>query len=431
MGLRTVAVLLLASSFGCNKEDETSAAPTEPTGPTEPSTVTTEYTWYQDVRPLVYQKCAQCHNDNGIGTGDFTTYDGIFPLALAVEDAVGAGRMPLPTADPECRPYHGSERMQLTDSERAMLVDWSGGGAPEGDEATAAPADLFDGHLDDIDVVMEMPVGRELPAEQGANDYFCTIPDNPFGGLNYIDGIDVQLGDPSVVHHMCLFVDLAGNAGTGYGVDGDTAKKEGFECGNPIIEQDWLPVHCWAPGMEPVEFPPGMAMLAIDGLQFVIQMHYYNPDGEPHTDQSAYAFRTASGAERTVEMFISGPENLWIPAGEPAWTQEASDRADRDYDILGAFPHMHLLGTHFSATLSNDDGTEQCVVEGPYDFGHQATYMFEEPLRWEAGASLSMACTWDNSASNPNQMNTPPLDVFWGEGTDEEMCYLLYYVSEV
>ena len=56
-------------------------------------------------------------------------------------------------------------------------------------------------------------------------------------------------------------------------------------------------------------------------------------------------------------------------------------------------------------------------------------YMFKEPVRVENGSTIHIECTWDNSASNPNQYSDPPQTVYYGERTDEEMCFSFTYVG--
>jgi hypothetical protein len=45
------------------------------------------------------------------------------------------------------------------------------------------------------------------------------------------------------------------------------------------------------------------------------------------------------------------------------------------------------------------------------------------------GDTVHTTCTWDNSEDNPNQFNEPPENVQWGEGTNEEMCFFLFYFT--
>ncbi|AUX47720.1 uncharacterized protein SOCE26_092440 [Sorangium cellulosum] len=56
--------------------------------------------------------------------------------------------------------------------------------------------------------------------------------------------------------------------------------------------------------------------------------------------------------------------------------------------------------------------------------------MFDEPLRWGTGDRFVAECTWDNTAASGGQFQRPPRDVPWGEGTNQEMCFMVAHLSE-
>jgi Copper type II ascorbate-dependent monooxygenase, N-terminal domain/Copper type II ascorbate-dependent monooxygenase, C-terminal domain len=386
--------------------------------------------WFGEVQPVVNRACGSCHDVGGIGGWVWTDTDAAVANATLLASAVQAERMPPASADPECRPYQGWEHMTLTDDERALIVAWAEGGAELGDEALAEEYTPNSLGLPEVHHTMSMPRPHELDPADGSNQYWCQVAENPFTTETAITGIDVALGDAAVVHHMCLFLDERGNAGTTYGVDAATAASTGFSCENPVIENDWTPLHCWAPGMEPVVFPEGAGLPISPDAQLVIQMHYYIPDGEIHEDLSAYEFMTDPLLDGQVQMVIFGPEGFRIPAGEAE--HSVSETMTNDWGpltVYGAFPHMHLLGQSYEASVQRSDGSEDCMVSGRYDFGHQMTYMLEETMTIEEGDELSFSCTFDNSEDNPNNPNSPPQDVTFGEATTQEMCYLLFYLS--
>jgi hypothetical protein len=55
-----------------------------------------------------------------------------------------------------------------------------------------------------------------------------------------------------------------------------------------------------------------------------------------------------------------------------------------------------------------------------YDFGWQATYLLERPLRLPAGTRIECTAYFDNSADNPNNPD-PKATVRWGQQTWQEM----------
>jgi uncharacterized membrane protein len=89
----------------------------------------TAYSWQQDVRPIIAEKCGQCHGlvpENGaprsIATWEQTQ---VLTAAGTPVHEVMASRLSARTMPPRDQP-------QLTDAELAIVVSWSMGGAPDG-----------------------------------------------------------------------------------------------------------------------------------------------------------------------------------------------------------------------------------------------------------------------------------------------------------
>jgi hypothetical protein len=91
--------------------------------------------------------------------------------------------------------------------------------------------------------------------------------------------------------------------------------------------------------------------------------------------------------------------------------------------ILNVTPHMHLLGRTMNVEAKLPSGATTCLVDVPdWDFHWQGTYSYRQPVALPLGSSVSLTATYDNSADNPENPNSPPKDVTWGESTTDEMC---------
>ena len=388
-------------------------------------------TWYRDVLPIVQDNCLRCHTDDGVAQVDFSTYEGAAPYAGLMAAWTEAAVMPPPVADPACRPYVGHDRMVLSDEQRALFAAWSELGAPAGAPADAPPAPEEDDslHLADPDLLLPMSFAHTVDTEADGNEYRCFLLDLDVEEGFYITAFDVLVGDPRVAHHALLFRDTGGDAGVDYGA---TDPENGFDCRDPLMEDDWEFLHAWAPGMPATVFPDGVGLRVEEGDQLVLQMHYFDEVGLGASDLTTYALQTASSVDDGVLMYPVGPDRFTLPAGEAAWTETLSfeNTYPVTLTVYGAFPHMHWLGTSYRAWLDKSDGTEECMVAGEtWDFENQVTYLFEDPLTFAPGDILNLQCTWDNSAANPNQHYSPPQDISYGEGTNQEMCYFLMYFS--
>ena len=403
---------------------------TDGPGGSKDSSGDAEVTWYRDVGPLVNTTCAACHGPKGVSGIDLTDPDNAVRMADLMADQVTSGQMPPAAADPGCRAYANDDALTLNDDERALIARWAELGAPLGDPADAPEVTDEIQRLGDPDITLTMPFPYTPELDADGNEYWCVQLENPTTDPVWITGLDVDLGNSSVVHHMLLIKDTGGDAGEAYGIDNP---EDGFACRDPMMEDDWSILHAWAPGMGATFLPDGTGMELAPGDQIILQMHYYwQGDAAPDPDQSSYLLSVTDQApDDEVEVYPIGPTDFTIPAddadyqvyAELPWTYAL------DITIYGVFPHEHLLGKDYRAWIVGPDGTETCLASGDWDFHHQAFYMYDQPALLTQGDTLAGYCDYDNSADNPNQYNSPPAAVSYGEGTNQEMCYFLFYLS--
>ena len=87
-------------------------------------------------------------------------------------------------------------------------------------------------------------------------------------------------------------------------------------------------------------------------------------------------------------------------------------------------PHMHLLGKSVKMTVTPPGGRPEVLIDIPdWDYNWQENYFLKEPLRLKAGTRFDIEAVYDNSAANPNNPHDPPVDVRFGEQTDDEMLF--------
>src|SRR6476659_6204114 len=86
-------------------------------------------TFNKDVAPIVYKNCTNCHRPGEIAPMSLLTYKDARPWAKSIATQVGKGAMPPWHADPAHGEFLNDRR--LSDTDKATLVSWASGGAPE------------------------------------------------------------------------------------------------------------------------------------------------------------------------------------------------------------------------------------------------------------------------------------------------------------
>ena len=84
--------------------------------------------------------------------------------------------------------------------------------------------------------------------------------------------------------------------------------------------------------------------------------------------------------------------------------------------------HAHYICKSMVMTASLPDGREITLMSiDDWDLDWQDRYQFEKPLDLPAGTVLKTRLVYDNSASNPENPNSPPRRITWGQESDDEM----------
>jgi hypothetical protein len=100
--------------------------------------------------------------------------------------------------------------------------------------------------------------------------------------------------------------------------------------------------------------------------------------------------------------------------------------------IVRAQAHMHLLGQGFRLVLNPGTPQAQTVLNVPnYNFHYQKAYNLAKPVHVTAGEPLQVTCTYDPTLAQqlPILRKAPSHYVTWGDGSSDEMCLGLSWIS--
>ncbi|MCB9761332.1 MAG: hypothetical protein H6739_15930 [Alphaproteobacteria bacterium] len=401
--------------------------------------VTAPLSWAGDIEPIVQARCARCHSaDDGLSALPLETYEDVSAHAFAVRDALVKGRMPPWSADACCGKEFRLDR-SLSQDELDTLVGWLDQGAPLGDldaEPVEIPASDW-GSLSRVDLRVEMPRPYLASPRYGNDEVRCFLVDLPEEATGrYLVGSRVLPGNRDIVHHVVTGLVKPEQLEDIHALEAlDPAM--GWDCygsGGDVRTTGGL--GGYVPGQDGMEFPEGVGTWIPEGAKLVLNMHYdlSANGGEPAEDQTAIEVMLEdSVARELVGIPILHPlwlfdEGMSIPGAfvetsyGVTWKPSSLYGWRRRWEVLGAFVHMHEVGTTVSMARVLPDDTQECLLHiERWDFDWQADYWYAEgsTTLLEPEDQLYLECNWRN----------PGQDMAWE--TDQEMCVGMIYVAEV
>jgi hypothetical protein len=384
-------------------------------------------TYHRDVSPILQKHCQDCHRPGQVAPFSLLTYEQARKRAADIAGLTADRRMPpWPASTTEGGPFRDAR--VLADAEIATLSAWNDAGCPEGDPKDAPPARHFesDWRLGTPDLVLRVEEPFTMSTE-GTDEFRVFVIPTRLAEGKWISAIDFKPGNPRVVHHILAAFDTSGRAHK----KDETDPGPGYRSfgGFGIFPSGGL--GGWAPGKTPRALPEGLGRYLPAGADVLLQVHYHK-SGKPETDASAIGLYYAKGPiDKQVKgeaVFPPRPTifsrpNLNIPASDPNYEVTGTWTVDYDAHLWGVAPHMHWLGKDFLLKATRPDGSRTTLIRiDDWNFNWQGTYDLETPVALPVGTRIDMVAHFDNSAKNPDNPNSPPKDVHWGEQTTDEMC---------
>lgn len=438
----------------------------EPAHPLMPAPTESSITFSETVEPILQQHCQTCHHTGGIAPFSLVSYEDAVKNAPLVREKVLAREMPPWGAfdSPDCKMQHKlKDDLRLSDEDIAKIATWVENGTPLGDVSKRPPPAVF-ANAGLVDKTHSFVTTPHVVAGSGIDDFRCFPIDPGFTEDTWVGGSNVVPGDPTVVHHVLVFVDP--NSESPALAAGDPAHDGSYSCfGGPGLKAAPSLLLAWAPGVPPTYYGDDSGIKVPKGAKLVMQIHYHPHTDASATDQTGFELKALPGKPSFVSQILlvgnadtSDPKKLihlvppsadrfLIPAGAEGHVEAMEVNIPEKIgsftfpptNILAAGAHMHWAGVNMKIEVTRKNPTEgqpehECVLSTPkYDFNWQRGYRFDEddvdklPLI-SPGDTIRFTCTYDNSTKNKYVVrslaedHTSLHDIHLGETTRDEMC---------
>ena len=381
-------------------------------------------TFTRHVAPLIFDRCAQCHQPNGSAPFSLLSYADVRQRATQIAAVTRSRYMPPWKATPESGEFVGQRH--LSDAEIDLIQRWIDGGHLEGNprDLPPAPRQTLGWQLGTPDLILTMP-SYGLSAE-GTDVFRTFVLRVPTTSVRYVRGLEFRPNNPRVVHHANIRIDRTpasrdlDRQDPAPGYDGVMANSAQFPDGHFLA---------WTPGQAAPLLPDGMAWRLEPGTDLVFQVHL-QPSGKPESvDATIGLYFGEEPPERTPSIVRLGRQDIDIRPGDANYVIEDSYTLPVAVEVHAVQPHAHTRARLIDSFATMPDGSKRPLVSiRDWDFRWQHVYRYATPFVLPAGATLSMRFTYDNSADNPRNPTRPPGRVRYGWQTGDEMGELYLQV---
>jgi hypothetical protein len=375
---------------------------------------------YKDVAGIFYKRCTSCHH-NGASNAPFMNYSQVSVYTSNIQAYLNQGIMPPWNADTSYTRFQ-HERI-ITFSEKQSILNWISSGALPGDTTLAPPAPVYhDGFQLAGEADLTLSIGHFTSTASVSDKYYCfSIP----SGLlqdRIIRAFEIVPGNPAIVHHAVLTADTTGTyasnlSGSCFNIPGN------------------LSIGTYAPGTKATVFP-GQAPLKAGirlkaGSKVILQIHY--PAGSAGSVDSTkiriYFYPPGTSGIRPV--YSSTPLQNWsmsIPANSTstytAYYPSAAVGLPSAISVLAVMPHSHLIcKSMLIYALNPGIDTIKLIRINNWNFEWQDYYTYNNLVKIPASYRLFAKHVYDNTSGNPNNPSNPPVPVYAGTGTNDEMLF--------
>ena len=375
---------------------------------------------YATVQPIFVNKCVPCHRSGDAAPFSLSSYEDARKRMAFIKDVITRGYMPPWKADPHYREF--ADTRSLTPEEKRLLIQWIDEGGWEGKGKDPAGANK----TDNMELRKTTTYFRKPDLTLKIDSFYKVAGDNvekfidfkiPFelGSEQNVEAIEFYTNNKKIIHHA------------NYGFYEVTGKRMIYYTG-------------WIPGASVESYPKGFGWVLPRRGVIKLTVHYTANAADEQSVVGVNLFFRKDSIRRSIEIISLGSggiaENdisppLFIPRNQVC-TFHLRVKTKDEQSLLYVWPHMHLLGKEFySYAVTPDNDTIPLVHIPNWDFRWQELYKFKQLIRIPKGSVINMDCTYDNTANNPFNPNSPPKGVFsLGDmsANNEMMTLLLIYV---
>lgn len=404
-------------------------------------------TFYEDVQPLIHNKCATCHRPGGGAPFNLITYEDVQKRAGFIRKVIVSGYMPPWRADDHYTKFVNNRKLSKREVE--TITTWIDAGAVKGKTKKGSEKTLLQqinqgtAYERSPDVTLKMKYPYKLKSDGTERFMVFKIPFE-FDAEANVEAVEFTTNNRKIIHHANFAIhpvaDMAIDIhSTVDSIDLGTSRH---------VYEQWLPYKKemtyyggWIPGASFESYPADMGWVMPKRGVLLLTIHFPPVGKEEESISGVNFFFKKTPINRKVKVISLGsggigerdifPPLMLLPNEVQTYRLRIAN-ATEDITVLYVWPHMHYLGKKFKSYATRGQDTIPLVHIPEWDFRWQEIYQYQSPVILKKGDIVHVYGTYDNTANNPMNPNNPPkfVESSGDMRSDQEMLtMLLIYVS--
>lgn len=363
---------------------------------------------YQDeIVPILKRRCTTCHIEDGLAPWAMVSHRMIQGWSPMIREVLVTHRMPpgqIDMLEGEWDNVH-----QISDDELITLVHWIDSGArSEGDIDPLRDQVAVDGNwkLGEPDLIIDVPA-ETIPAT-GMVDFKIKRAELALDKDQWVSAVAYNVGDKSVLHSLLVFA-----------VDPNIDQKDLAGLIDPNNAEF---ISLYVPPRTEEAFAADSGFLLRQDRDLSFKVRYVTGGRETVDKTRIGLYFRDSAPEYSVRNVITLNTQFSLAPGEDNHVERAETTPFEHEVLVESFaPQAHTRGKSMSISARYPDGSEKRLINiANYNFNWQMNYKLKERLRLPAGSRLVAETLYDNSASNPQNVD-PEAQVKVGITTYDEI----------
>ena len=348
---------------------------------------------YQDeIVPILKRRCTTCHIEDGLAPWAMVSHRMVQGWSPMIREVLVTHRMPpgqIDMLEGEWDDVH-----EISDEELITLVHWIDSGARrEGDSDPLTEQVAVDENwkLGEPDLIIEVPA-EKVPAT-GMVDFKIKRADLTLDKDQWISAVAYKVGDRTVLHSLLVFA-----------VDPSIDQKD---LAGLIDPKNAEFISLYVPPRTQEAFAADSGFLLKKDRDLSFKLRYVTGGRETVDKTQIGLYFRDTAPEYAVRNVITLNTAFSIAPGEDNHVERAETQPFAHEVLVESFaPQSHTRGKSMSISAMFPDGREKRLINiANYNFNWQMNYKLRERVHLPAGSRLVAETVFDNSASNPQNVD--------------------------